>query len=205
MSKEAEQALDKMAENARELGLDYEPAQLPFGVGGGLVAIKTLLSRDPCAHANTAIQMIDAILAEQPASYKIRMDLPASISSEAIEADKLLKPQPAQQPTNCRHCGGADNVLCAGQCKVQPAQQEPVAWMTQARNFVHLMEFTEAEAKLYGWSAVYTSPPAQRKPLTDMQVDGEWILVRDLDTNDVEKSRLFARAIEAAHGIKENT
>ena len=43
------------------------PAQsLPFGVGGGLVAIKTLLSRDPRVHANTAIQMIDAILAEQP-------------------------------------------------------------------------------------------------------------------------------------------
>lgn len=41
------------------------PAQsLPFGVGGGLVAIKTLLSRDPCVHANTAIQMIDAMLAE---------------------------------------------------------------------------------------------------------------------------------------------
>lgn len=44
-----------------------KPAQLPFGVGGGLVAIKTLLSRDPCVHANTAIQMIDAMLAEQPA------------------------------------------------------------------------------------------------------------------------------------------
>lgn len=27
MSKEAQQALDKMAENAREVGLDYEPAQ----------------------------------------------------------------------------------------------------------------------------------------------------------------------------------
>jgi hypothetical protein len=40
---------------------------LPFGVGGGLVTIKTLLSRDPCVHANTAIQMIDAILAKQPA------------------------------------------------------------------------------------------------------------------------------------------
>lgn len=37
---------------------------LPFGVGGGLVAIKALLSRDPCAHATVAIQMIDAILAE---------------------------------------------------------------------------------------------------------------------------------------------
>jgi hypothetical protein len=38
--------------------------------------------------------------------------------------------------------------------------QEPVAWMTQARNFVHVMEFTEAEAKLYGWIPVYTTPPA---------------------------------------------
>jgi hypothetical protein len=64
-------ALDKMAENARELGLDYEPAPvqgLPFGVGGGLVAIKTLLGRDPCVHANTAIEMIDAILKEHPAA-----------------------------------------------------------------------------------------------------------------------------------------
>jgi hypothetical protein len=42
----------------------------------------------------------------------------------------------------------------------QPVQ-EPVAWMTQARNFVHVMEFTEAEAKLYGWIPVYTTPPAQ--------------------------------------------
>ena len=48
----------------------------------------------------------------------------------------------------------------------QPAQHEPVAWMTQARNFVHLMEFTEAEAKLYGWKAVYTTPqPAQQEPV----------------------------------------
>jgi hypothetical protein len=39
---------------------------LPFGVGGGLVAIKTLLSRDPCVHANTAIEMIDSILKEHP-------------------------------------------------------------------------------------------------------------------------------------------
>jgi len=39
---------------------------LPFGVGGGLVAIKTLLSRDPCIHASTAIMMIDAILKEHP-------------------------------------------------------------------------------------------------------------------------------------------
>jgi len=50
----------------------YKPAaavqSLPFGVGGGLVAIKTLLSRDPCVHANIAIEMIDAILKEHPAA-----------------------------------------------------------------------------------------------------------------------------------------
>jgi hypothetical protein len=44
-----------------------EPVALPFGVCGAIVAVKTLLSRDPCVHANTAIQMIDAILAGQPA------------------------------------------------------------------------------------------------------------------------------------------
>jgi hypothetical protein len=67
----SQDALDKMAENARDLGLDYEPApvrDLPFGVGGGLVAIKTLLGRDPCVHANTAIEMIDAILKKHPAA-----------------------------------------------------------------------------------------------------------------------------------------
>ena len=49
--------------------LAEQPA-LPFGIGGGLVAIKTLLSRDPCAHAKVAIEMIDAMLAEQPAQRK---------------------------------------------------------------------------------------------------------------------------------------
>jgi len=39
---------------------------LPAGFGGGLVAIKTLLSRDPCAHATTAIAMIDAMLEASP-------------------------------------------------------------------------------------------------------------------------------------------
>jgi len=56
--------------------------------------------------------------------------------------DKLALAQPEQEPvqTNCRHCGGPDNVICAGQCKqstppaAQPApqpEQEPVAWMFQ--------------------------------------------------------------------------
>jgi hypothetical protein len=43
----------------------------------------------------------------------------------------------------------------------QPAVQEPVGYITQARCFVHLHECTEAEAKLYGWKTIYTTPPAQ--------------------------------------------
>jgi hypothetical protein len=63
----------------------YKPAapvqSLPFCVGGGLVAIKTLLSRDPCVHANTAIEMIDAILKEHPAAQ------PAPNMAYSIDAD----------------------------------------------------------------------------------------------------------------------
>ena len=57
---------------------------LPFGVGGGLVAIKTLLSRDPCVHAKTAIEMIDAILKEHPEAQPAPVqDLPPECETEA--------------------------------------------------------------------------------------------------------------------------
>jgi hypothetical protein len=151
-----EQALDKMAENARELGLDYEPVlkdnsnyrydppvaepvaylcenavghkyfrwkkpsstfkpialyttppaspvqDLPFGVGGGLVAIKTLLSRDPCVHANTAIEMIDAILKEHPAApvqegrdWSLLEATQESLREHMAEIKRLKAAQPA--------------------------------------------------------------------------------------------------------------
>jgi hypothetical protein len=64
----------------------YKPAapvqSLPFGVGGGLVAIKTLLSRDPCVHANIAIEMIDAILKEHPAAQQA----PVPLTDEMVTA-----------------------------------------------------------------------------------------------------------------------
>ncbi len=66
-------SLESKAIASVKQALAAQPAplqDLPFGVGGGLVAIKTLLGRDPCVHANTAIEMIDAILsapAAQPA------------------------------------------------------------------------------------------------------------------------------------------
>jgi hypothetical protein len=129
---------------------------LPFGVGGGLVAIKTLLSRDPCVHANTAIQMIDAILAEQP------------------------------------------------------AQQEPVYFCDYGyEGWGKVDAAMAAENRACGMTveAYYTSPhPAQRKPLTDEEIDaiGAKIFSADfLDVEEIHANRDIARAIEAAHGIKE--
>jgi len=71
-------------QNAREAITAIKQARsapvqsLPFGVGGGLVAIKTLLSRDPCVHANTAIEMIDAILKEHPAAQPTPVQEPVA-------------------------------------------------------------------------------------------------------------------------------
>jgi hypothetical protein len=74
---------EHMAEIKRLKAAQPAPVQdLPFGVGGGLVAIKTLLSRDPCVHANTAIEMIDAILKEHPVAPKPWVGL----SEEEVEA-----------------------------------------------------------------------------------------------------------------------
>ncbi len=94
-------ALDKKAENARELGLDYEPV--------------------------------------------------ASVQEDWGPGPHEYHSLPPAQPVPV---------------------QEPVGWLTQARNLVSVSEFTEAEAKLYGWTPVYITPPAaqpavQREHITD--------------------------------------
>jgi hypothetical protein len=72
---------------------------------------------------------------------------------EALELCDYLEGNDASLEAQCKAAAFIREALA------QPAQ-EPVAWMTQARNFVNLMEFTEAEAKLYGWTPVYIAPPA---------------------------------------------
>ena len=121
---------------------------LPFGVGGGLVAIKTLLSRDPCVHANTAIEMIDAILKEHPAAQ------PAPVQEPDLIA-RLKNPEDHYEFTDPKKanavlmslCQEAADALAAPTVQpmahivgeidhtgkvwkpVQPAPvQEPVAW-----------------------------------------------------------------------------
>ena len=91
-----------------------------------------------------------------------------------------------------------------------PAQQKPVA-VVQALPMGHGqtdMHYAECQSLPVG-TLLYTAPPAQRKPLTRQQInqmmaDAGWqnSAIRQADLDKVEK---VVRAIEAAHGIKENT
>ena len=192
-----------------------QPAQLPFGVKGCLVAIKTLLSRDPRVHANTAIQMIDALLANE------------ALDKMAKNARELgLDYEPAQHPKakamKLEPCGGCygsgwitrdpdigtdqECFVCGGSgaCPKEP-EQEPVAikyWLQDTMESgrwvtTDNMAKATAEKMLSGeYGDVYPqgrivepSPPAQQKPLTDwiavshripLESDGE-VLVRMRD------------------------
>lgn len=58
-------------------------------------------------------------------------------------------------------CGGAITALRA-RLKQPQQQAEPVAYLSQAGNFLSPLEFTVGEAALYGWTPVYTSPPQRQ-------------------------------------------
>ena len=85
----------------------------------------------------------------------------------------------------------------------QPAQQEPIyqyqmangSWIDQTKES-HDYNVRHGQATV---RVVYTSPPAQRKPLTNEEIRNIW------SNGDCFEEIAFARAIEAAHGIKENT
>ena len=92
----------------------------------------------------------------------------------------------------------------------QPAQQEPVAWaLSHSRGLEFsskypmqkYRELAEQMACQYlgkvTVTPLYTSPPAQRKPLTDEEIEE----IAAITLFPIE----FARAIEVAHSIKENT
>jgi hypothetical protein len=80
-------------------------------------------------------------------------------------------------------------------------KQEPVLWQWKDSEMVTPFEKTNVE----GWQPLYTHPQPKREPLTDEEI------FKALKGVDISTARvppgfaLFARAIEAAHGIKENT
>jgi len=95
---------------------------------------------------------------------------------------------------------------------LDPSHQKPVAWwIPKAKQFcLPSSDGTRPFAK--AWEPLYTSPPAQRPwvGLTDEEI--KQFASKHLDVGDgayathfVTGDVAFARAIEAAHNIKENT
>jgi NAD-dependent dihydropyrimidine dehydrogenase PreA subunit len=147
---------------------EQEPVQdLPFGVGGGLVAIKTLLGRDPCVHANTAIEMIDAILKEHPAAQPdvqekcfLCGERVASCTSDVCP--KSAQPAVIQQMVDALDhadelLGGNDTLVMNGAAAgrwllEQPAVQEGRDWSlleaTQESLREHMAEIVRLKAAL---------------------------------------------------------
>ena len=74
-------------------------------------------------------------------------------------------------------------------------KQEPVAWIDDEGEFQWIKKIDNPEH-----TAFYIHPQPKREPLTDEQI-AEFFGVKAVDESFVE----FVRAIEAAHGIKENT
>ena len=91
---------------------------------------------------------------------------------------------------------------CAGKCQYAQPEQEPVAniriWHKNEEQHAELWNWDKGiETLPDGYYDLYTTPP-QRKPLTVVEIMREWRTANDSVVD-------FARAIEAAHGIKENT
>ena len=104
-------------------------------------------------------------------------------------------------------CNRYDKAITALKKVLAQPEQEPVAWGVFEGN-LHDMFFSPSEAQemadLKGTHAevrpLYTTPP-QRKPLTDEEMKKIWYAMQN--SMGWYSFQEIARAIEAAHGIKE--
>jgi hypothetical protein len=120
---------------------------LPFGVGGGLVAIKTLLSRDPCVHANTAIEMIDAILSAHAQ--------PAPVQEHEPENEPYVSLASVQEPVGIKGYAMALNEV---------ALQLRDRYKTDLLSTPLWAEFEKARNK---FASSVATPPAQPAPVQE--------------------------------------
>jgi len=96
---------------------------------------------------------------------------------------------------------GHDAAITALRTAIEQAEkQEPVAWMDASETALSWENYLD------GMKPLYTAPPAaQRQPLTDDRIGQiiEQCKITLVNYCSGEKQTEFARAIEAAHGIKE--
>ena len=113
---------------------------------------------------------------------------------DAIKAALEAKDEPWEKFCDS-HCVWTDH---HPDCKL--AKQEPVAWLHKETGLLRKETISSkgADWDENHWKPLYTNPP-QRKPLTDEEI----LTYRYMIDWTAEWSYInFARAIEAAHGIK---
>ena len=80
--------------------------------------------------------------------------------------------------------------------KAEQPEQEPYGYVSDDEN----LSFQKEKPEIGRWIKVFTAAPAQRKPLTDEEIASIYMNHTD---RPLHAQWNFARAIEAAHGIKE--
>ena len=179
---QAQQALDKKAENARELGLDYEPAQKPVtpcthpSLGFSSLREDGAASRWSCVMCGTEFV---------PKATQRWTEFNETTKRNIEHAEWYLSthPEPAQQVVDSEEKAGAYM-----EARLWEFIDMAAAWPKASpdpRTWDHVM--------------VYAPKPAQRKPLTDEQreeIAKGW-RGRNWTVGDI------IDAIEAAHGIGE--
>jgi hypothetical protein len=120
--------------------------------------------------------------------------LPRAVVRQALEALEKCSAQLTRLGYSANH---ADQVIPTVRAALEQTVQEPVAWCDiEEDGTIHGLRYWSEPGRRE--HALYTHPP-RREPLSDEELDRLW---REPMSADWEH-REYARAVEAAHGIKE--
>ena len=214
------EAIKRIAEKLRRAGASIPAPELTGTIEGSVVtglciALALVESElDALADPMRNVQRLGQEIEQEPVALHCCGYTDAS----------AVKWNPLNGVVQCHNCGQTYT-------PPQRTEQEPVAWFTQARNFVPLSEFTKEEAKLYGWNELYLRPPQRTEPIQSLQCFHCQVTIETLNDkvmhllaerkpltdeeafklveqdNRMEKYAEAAvrliRRTEAAHGIKE--
>ena len=169
----ANEALDRMAENARELGLDYTLTQTNVGIGErAMEAYEAAKQRGWSGVSDERLMKMP----DEPVAWESLLGAIARGWCYEKNANKTMDVDLA----------------------VAIAKEVDALYTTPPKTAGLLREIAALSANALDDYKMIQSLMAQRKPLTDEQIETIW-----QNTSPYYDHQDFARDIEAAHGIKE--
>ena len=123
------------------------------------------------------------------------------------EALKLALDLATMHHTDAGYAALRAKVRSASKEALAQPEQKPVAWICHGADGKHDIDFYQDEIDAIPVATMLYTTPSQRKPLTDEQIGQA---ARDAHiafclNKHQTYEHAITRAIEAAHGIKENT